>query len=381
MKRIILYVSGSRADYGLMRSVLFRIKNTPDLELHVAVTGMHLMPELGNTIDEIQKDGFTCHRIDVIQERDSKESMASFIGCFIQKCVPVINDIKPNFILLLGDRGEMLGSAIVGTYMGIPVVHIHGGEITGTVDEIARHAITKLSHIHLTATKESAQRIIRMGENPLNVHVVGAPGLEQIQEKDLLAPGEIHQKYNLNLSKPILLVLQHPVLFDEEESTFQIKQTLEAIHELNEQSLIIYPNADAGGREMIKEIKKYEKYPNIHIHPNLEHKDFLSLLRISSVLIGNSSSGIIEAPSFGIPVVNIGTRQEGRTRGENIIESGYKKEEIKSAIKYALHNIDFKEHARNAKNPYGDGKTSRRIVDILEKTKITPDLIQKRMTY
>jgi len=381
MKRKILYISGSRADYGLMKSVLFRIKNTPDLELHIAATGMHLLPEFGSTIDEIQQDGFTCHRIDATQVQDSKDSMALFIGCFIQKCVPVVNTIKPDFILLLGDRGEMLGGAIVGAYLGIPVVHIHGGEITGTVDEIARHAITKLSHIHLPATQESALRIIRMGEDPKNVYVVGAPGLEQTQERELLTPSETGRKYNLDLSKPVILVLQHPVTLDGKDPAYQMRQTLEAIQELNEQSIIIYPNADAGGRAMIDEIKKFENFPNIQIFPTLGHKDFLSILRSSSVLAGNSSSGIIEAPSFGIPVVNIGTRQEGRTRGENVIESGYAKDEIKTAIEYALHNIEFREHAKNAKNPYGDGNSSSLIVDILEKTPITTDLIQKRLEY
>lgn len=381
MKRKILYVSGSRADYGLMRSVLFQINSHPNMELHIAATGMHLMPEFGNTIDEIIQDGYICHRVEATYTHDTSESMALFIGDFIQKFVQMIKGIKPDFILLLGDRSEMLGGAIAGVYLGIVVVHLHGGEISDTVDEIARHAITKLSHIHLPATQESAERIIRMGEDPTRVHVVGAPGLDQILEMKLLPLQEIRQRFHLDLSIPVILVLQHPVTIDVSAPEFQMKQTMDAIRELNEQSIVIYPNADAGGRAMIAEIKKYENDPNIRIFPSIAHHDFLSLLRIASVLVGNSSSGIIEAPSFGVPVVNTGTRQKGRQRGENIIDCGNNKDEIKAAIRYALYDKKFKERAKKAKNPYGDGKSSNKIVDILEKTQITPDLLKKRMMY
>ena len=211
MTKKILYISGTRADYGLMRSVLFRISRYPGMELHIAATGMHLMPEFGHTIDEIYRDGFTCHSVDATYTQDTQESMALFIGRFIQECVYLIEKLKPDFILLLGDRGEMLGGAVVGTYLGIPVLHLHGGEITGTVDEIARHAITKMSHIHLPATEESAKRIIKMGEDPDRVHVVGAPGLDQVLETAFLSPKEIGKRYHLDLSKPVILVVLHPV--------------------------------------------------------------------------------------------------------------------------------------------------------------------------
>ena len=381
MKRKILYVSGTRADYGLMRSVLFRIHNHPRLELHIVATCMHLMPDFGNTVNEIHRDGFICHSVNVTNTQDSKESMAFFIGAFIQEFIQRVGEIKPDFILVLGDRGEMLGAAIVGAYLGIPVVHLHGGEVTATVDEIVRHAITKLSHIHLPATKESAERIIRMGEDPKHVFVVGAPGLDQILEMKLIIPEELSRVYNLDLSSPVILVLQHPVTLEGEDPVFQIQQTLYAVNELQEQTIVIYPNADAGGRAMIEEIKKFEIYPNIQIYPSLTHRDFLSLLRIASALVGNSSSGIIEAPSFGVPVVNIGTRQKGRLRGENIIDCGYSKDEITSALHFALYNTEFKKRVKKATNPYGDGKSSDRIVEILEKTQINLELLQKRMTY
>ncbi len=381
MTKKILYISGTRADYGLMRSVLFRINRHPGMELHIAATGMHLMPEFGSTIDEIYRDGFTCHSVDATYMQDTKESMALFIGRFIQECVHLTEDLKPDFILLLGDRGEMLGGAVVGTYLGIPVLHLHGGEITGTVDEIARHAITKMSHIHLPATEESAQRIIKMGEEPDRVHVVGAPGLDQVLETEFLSPEEISKRYNLDLSRPVILVVLHPVTLDSGDPASQMRRTMEAIRELSEQSIVIYPNADAGGRAMIEEIKTFERCQNIQEFPSIEHRDFLSLLKISSVIIGNSSSGIIEAPSFGVPAINIGPRQKGRQRGANVIDCGYDKHEIISATRHALYDKEYRARVLRAKNPYGDGKTGERVIHILEQVRVTPDLIQKKMTY
>lgn len=381
MKRKILYITGTRADYGLMKSVLREIENHPKLELEVIATGMHLMPEFGMTINEIKKDGFKVHEIAATYEQDNKQSMANFVGKFIQLLTDKVKKIKPDIIMVLGDRGEMLAGVIVGTYLTIPVAHIHGGDISSTVDEIVRHAITKLAHIHFPATEKSAERIIKMGEDPSNVFVVGAPGLDIILNENLIEPTKLSEKYNLDLSEPILLVIQHPVTTEVEDAPTQIRETLEAISELRYQTILIYPNADAGGRNMIEVIKEYEKHPFIKIFKNIPYKEYLSLMNIASVMVGNSSSGIIEAPSFGLPVVNIGTRQEGRQRAENVIDVDYDKEQIKAAIKKALYDEDFKEKVKNCKSPYGDGKAGVRIADILSKIKIDKKLLQKKITY
>jgi UDP-hydrolysing UDP-N-acetyl-D-glucosamine 2-epimerase len=380
-KRRILYITGTRADYGLMKSVLKEIGKHPKLELEIVATGMHLMEEFGMPLNEIKKDGFKIHEIDATYENDNKESMANFIGKFIQLLTKKVMEINPDIILLLGDRGEMLAGAIVGAYLAIPVAHLHGGEITSTVDEFSRHAITKLAHIHFPATEESANRIIKMGEDPSNVFVVGAPGLDSILNENLIEPTELSEKYNLDLSEPILLVVQHPVTTEVDDAPEQIRETLEAISELKHQTILIYPNADAGGRRMIEVIKGYEKYPFIKTFKSIPHKEYLSLMRIASVMVGNSSSGIIEAPSFGLPVVNIGSRQEGRQRAENVIDVDYDKEQIKAAIKKALYDEDFKEKVKKCKNPYGDGKAGVRIADILSKVKTDKNLLQKRLTY
>lgn len=381
MKRKILYITGSRADYGLMQSVLKKIDSHPKLELEIIVTGMHIMEEFGMTINEIKKDNFNIHIIDSIYEKDNKESMAIFIGDLIKKLVRYINKIRPDIIILLGDRGEMLSGAIVGSYLSIPVAHIHGGEITGNIDETTRHAITKLSNINFVATKKSAERIIKMGENPKYVFVVGAPGLDEILDSQILAPEIISNRYGLDLSEPLILVIQHPVTSEIDEAPEQIRETLDAISELNYQAIVIYPNCDAGGRKIIEVIKKYDNKKKMRIYENIPRNDYLGLLKISSVIVGNSSSSIIEAPSFKIPAVNIGSRQEGRERAENVMDVDYNKKQIISAIEKALFDQEFKHKLRNVKNPYGDGKSGDRIVQILSEIKIDKKLLQKKLTY
>jgi len=381
MNKKILYVSGSRADYGLMRSVLAAVHDHPSMELEIAVTGMHLMPEFGNTFEEIKKDGHSCHKINAVYRDDSQGSMASYIGYFIQEFVPLVEKLRPDIIMVLGDRGEMLGAAIAGAYLGIVVIHIHGGEVTSTADEFARHAITKLAHIHFPATAESAQRIIKMGEDPAQVFITGAPGLDQIHEVTPFPVAEIIQRYNIDPDIPLILVLQHPVPLEPGDPAFQMDQTMRAVSDLNCQVFVIFPNADAGGRAMIEVIKNYQHNPNIRTFKSLEHRDFLQLLRISSVLVGNSSSGIIEAPSFGLPVVNVGSRQKGRQKAENVIDAGYNTPDIVQAIHRSLNDTEFRRKVKAAKNPYGDGNSSRKIVAILDSLIITPALLQKRLMY
>ncbi len=381
MKRKIVYITGTRADYGLMFSVLNAIKNHPKLDLILIVTGMHLMSEFGETIKEIEKDDFEIYQINETYEKDDKESMAIFVGRCVNKFVDAFNCIHPDIVLLLGDRGEMLAGAVAGAYMNILVAHVHGGDVSGTVDEPVRHAITKLSYIHFPATKKSAERIIRMGEEKWRVHVVGAPGLDTILNEKVIESKEIARKYDLNLSKPIVLMVQHPVTTESDDAVKQVRETLNASVELKHQTILIYPNADAGGRRMIKAIKKYEKYDFIKTFKSLPRKDYLSLMKTASVMVGNSSSGIIEAPSFKLPVVNIGTRQEGRERAENVIDVGYSKNGIIKAIKKALYDKKFKEKIKKCKNPYGDGNSGERIAKVLSEIKIDKKLLQKRITY
>lgn len=375
--RHIVYISGTRADYGLMRHTLLAIEKNPNLKLSVVATGMHLMFEFGKTIKEIKKDGFKVHKVEATYKKDDKASMAEFIGRFSLKLTQLFKKIKPDIILLLGDRAEMLAGAVVGTYFGIPVAHIHGGDVSSTVDESARHAITKLANIHFPATKGSANRILKMGENEKYIYVVGAPGLDEINTKSF-SKIYLKKKFGLDLTNPLLVVVQHPVSQEVKEAEMQMSKTMEAVKSLNLQTLVIYPNADAGWRRMIRTIEKYRKNPLVKIFKNINHKEFLSLMRYTSVMIGNSSSGIIEAPSFKLPAVNIGTRQEGRERSTNVIDVVYNKKEIKKAIRKALYDKNFREKVKKCKNPYGDGKAGIRIANILSKIKIDKKLLQKK---
>jgi len=381
MRRKIVYITGTRADYGLMKITLEKIHCHPFLSLELIVTGMHLMDEFGYSLHEIENDGF-CHTIiDTTFEEDTRESSVRYIGKFLTSISQLIPKIKPDIILLLGDRAEMLAGAIAGAYFGIPVAHVHGGERSSTVDDTIRHAITKLSNFHFTATLESAKRIEKMGENPNHIFIVGAPGLDQVLTQPLISSHEIADIFDIKLNRPLLLVIQHPVTYEIESAPTQMRETMQAILESNEQTIVIYPNADPGGRKMIEVINEYKNYPNIKIYKNISHKKFLNLLKICSVLIGNSSSGIIEAPSFKVPSINIGTRQNYRERSTSVIDAGYNRNEILRKIQQAMYDESFKESVKNCVNPYGDGHASDRIVSILNSIPINQDSIQKRMMY
>ena len=380
MKRKIVYISGTRADYGLMQSTLMEMGRRDDLELEIIATGMHLMDEFGHTVDQIERDGFIVHKVNEIHQADRKGSMAWFVGGFIQSLTEIIEQISPDIILLLGDRGEMLAGAVVGAYLSISVAHLHGGETSSTVDDLVRNAITKLAQIHLPATAKSAERLMSIGEDPSRIYVVGAPGLDAILNDIPADPEYLAKKYGLDLFAPLLLVIQHPVTLEAEFAAEQMMETMQAILDLKYQTIIIYPNADAGGRKMIEVIQKCSHQPYIKTFKSIDRVDYLGLMRIAGVIIGNSSSAIIEASSFLLPAINIGTRQRGRERGDNVIDVNYSSNEIKSAISKALHDDEFRKRIRNSKNPYGDGKSGKRIADILERISINEDLLQKRVT-
>ena len=383
MRRKIAVVTGSRAEYGILYPVLKAIEAKPELGLLLVVTGMHLSHEFGYTIREIESDGFKVNaRVDMLLSSDTPESMAKTVGLGIIGMAQTWGQLKPDIILVLGDRVEPLAAAIAGAYMNISVAHIHGGDSPRAgLDEYARHAITKLSHIHFPATKKSAERIIKMGEEEWRVHMVGSPALDVIMNQPLLPAKTLSDKLGIDLSQPLILVVQHPVTTQVNEAPKQMRETLAAVAGIGHATVVIYPNADAGGRRMIEVIKEFEKYPFIKTFKSLPRKEYLSLMKMASVLVGNSSSGIIEAPSFGLPVVNIGIRQEGRERGENVIDVEHSKQEIVKGIEKALTNKEFLAEVKKCKNPYGDGKTAPRIAEILSRVEITPQLLQKKITY
>ena len=371
MIKKVLYVTGTRADYGLMHNTLKLLHNEDDIQLDIVATGMHLMDEFGYSIDEIKKYNFNLHIVNQTFQKDDERSMANFIGNLITDLTDVFVELKPDIVLLLGDRGEMLAGAIVASYLKIPIVHIHGGDVSSTVDDSARHAITKLANIHFPATEKSASRIKQMGENPDNVFVVGAPGLDSIiSVKDNIDEEYLKNKYKIQ--KDFILVLQHPVSLEIEDSSSQISKTLDAVTSTDYQVIVVYPNADAGGRAMIEKINEYD----VDAYKNIPHEDFIGLLGLASILIGNSSSGIIESSSFKLPVINIGTRQQGREKANNVVDVNYDYDEILEAIDY-VKSDEYCDILKNCVNPYGDGKTGERICKILKKIEINDDLLNK----
>lgn len=349
MKKIA-YLTGTRAEFGLMRLILKKIEAQPEFKLLLMATGMHLLPEFGQTIDEVKAEFPEVKIIDATYQDDNRLSMARFLGKCCQLVTEILRQEKPDLVLVLGDRAEQLAMAQAAAYLAIPVIHLHGGEHTTTVDNKARNAIAMLADYHLPATEKSKEKLITMGIKPDKIQVVGAPGLDEINNSEKLE------------KKEFLVILQHP---DEQEhnSAEQMKITLDAVLNFNLQIKIIYPNSDPGGREIIKVIQEYvKKYPpRFEAFPNLTHKEYLKLLRQALVLIGNSSSALIEAPSLGLPAVNIGPRQQGREKAGNVINTDYNEQAIIQAIKLALTKKTTK-----GSNPYGDGKTSERVIKFLE---------------
>lgn len=381
-KRKIAVITGTRAEYGILRPVMNAINESQKLELALIVTGTHLFEEFGHTVDEIEKDGFPiAARIKELHKKDSLHEMAQSIGRLTEKLAQALDTIKPDILLLLGDRGEMLAGAVAATYMNIPIAHCHGGELSGNVDEPVRHAVTKLAHIHFPATEKSAERIIRMGEEEWRVFVTGAPALDTILNVQLPGKESLSQKYDFDFNKPYILVVQHPVTSELEDSREQFETTMDAALEQKIPVVITYPNADAGGRRIIESIKKLEGQPNIKTFKSLPHRDYLAVMKHSRVMVGNSSSGIIEAPSFSVPVVNIGTRQKGRERGENVLDVDNDYGQIKKAIEKSLNDKKFLSLLKNSTNPYGKGDASRKIVKVLAEINIDNRLINKRMVY
>lgn len=383
MKRIAV-VTGTRAEYGILQPVLRAIKARNDLELLLVVTGMHLSHEFGHTVDEIERDGFRiCARVDMVPASDSLEAMAESVGTGIIGMSKTWAQLKPDVILVLGDRVEPLAAAISGAYMNIPIAHIHGGDSSrGGLDEYARHAITKFAHVHFPATQKSAERIIRMGEDEWRVHMVGSPALDAILNEPLIAREKVIAKFGIDAAKPLILLVQHPVTTEADKAGEQMTETMEAVLELGYPVILLYPNADAGGRKIIELLTDYEKrYTFIKTFKSLPRREYLSLLKVASVLVGNSSSGMVDASSFGLPVVNIGSRQEGRERGDNVIDVGNKRGDITRAIRKALTDKEFLKEVKKSRNPYGDGKASARIAEILSRLENTPGLLQKKFTY
>ena len=381
MKRKITVTTGTRAEYGILRPVLKSISKNKHLELFLIVTGTHLSKKYGMSINEIKKDGFEIsYKFGMLPAGNTNYHMSLNLAKGIEQFSKIFRKIEPDINLVLGDRDEMLASTIAAYHMNIPNAHIHGGDKSrGGIDEYTRHAITKMSNIHFAATKKSYTRIIKMGENPKCIFHTGSPSIDEILTNKITSKIALEKKYGIKLTGKEIILLYHPVTTQSELSEKHIENILKTTVKFKQPIIAIGPNSDAGSKEIRDKLFEYSQKYDIKFYNNFLHSDFLGLLNNAGILVGNSSAGIIEASYFEIPVVNIGIRQSGREQGKNVINTNERTVNISKAISRAFK---IKTHGQISKvGIYGNGTSSKKIVNILEKIKLDEKLIQKQIVY
>lgn len=379
MKKKILVVVASRANYGRIKSVLKAVKEHPDLELQLVVGASALLFRFGSAIDVIRRDGFEpSATVYCVVEGETPTTMAKSTGMAIIELATLFENLKPHRVITVADRYETLATAVAASYMNIRLAHTQGGELTGSIDESVRHAITRLAHIHFPATEQARERLIHMGEDPESVFWVGCPSLDLIPQTDLSLNG-LFDRYTgvgapLDPSKPYLVVVQHPVTTEYGQAWTQVWETLRAIARLKMQTVWLWPNVDAGSDDISKGLRVFReqhKPEYIHFYRNFAPEDYLKLINNCACIVGNSSSAIREGAFLGVPAVNVGTRQQGRERGPNVVDVGYDEKQILKAVKRQI------EHGRYAPDhTYGDGHAGERIARILAQYE---PAVQKRL--
>ena len=377
--RTIGVVTVSRSDYGIYLPILRKVQADPELRLHLIVAGTHLSPEFGLTVKAIEADGFEiAERVEMLLSSDTPEGIVKSMGLGLIGFAQSYARFRPDILLVLGDRFEMHAAALAALPFRIPVAHIHGGEITqGATDDALRHSITKLSHLHFVATEEYARRVMQMGEEPWRVIVSGAPGLDNLKSVQYLSRQELEALLGLRLDRDPLLVTYHPVTLEYERTEWQVSELLNALEAFDKPMIFTLPNADVSGRVILGMLESFVKRkPTARLVENLGTQGYFSVMAVAAVMVGNSSSGIVEAPSFKLPVVNIGTRQQGRIREKNVLDVGYSHAEIRAAIAKAV-SPDFRAGLKGLINPYGDGHAVERIVRKLKEMKPGDELLVK----
>jgi UDP-hydrolysing UDP-N-acetyl-D-glucosamine 2-epimerase len=373
-------VTTSRSDYGFYLPVLRRIQAEPALALQLLVTGMHLSPRFGMTVKVIEADGFEiAERVRMLSNSDDPSAIAKSMARGTSGFAQLFARSRPDILVVLGDRFEMHAAALAALPFRIPVAHIHGGELTeGALDDALRHSMTKLSHLHFAATQEYGRRLVQMGEEPWRVTVSGAPSLDNLASVKRLTAAELESRFGLRITPDTLLVTFHPATLEYEDAGRQAGELLAALRSSGRPVVFTMPNADTGGRVIREHIKRFiREEPSAQAVESLGTEGYFSALALCAAMVGNSSSGLLEAPSFGLPVVNVGIRQSGRTRGENVVDVGTGREEIAKGIRRATDPA-FRKSLQGLANPYGDGKASHRIVAKLAEVPLSGRLLRKR---
>ncbi|MFH2007637.1 MAG: UDP-N-acetylglucosamine 2-epimerase [bacterium] len=379
MRRIGV-VTTSRADFGIFRPILKQITGHNELELHLIVSGTHLSPEFGLTYKNIEGEGFTIgDSIEMLLSSDSPEGIAKSMGLATIGYAQSFSRTRPSILLVLGDRFEMHAAALAALPFKIPVAHIHGGEITqGAIDESLRHSMTKLSHLHFVATEEYGQRVTQLGEEPWRITVCGAPSLDNLRKLKLLTRDEIGARFGLSVPEQFLLATFHPTTLEYEDAERQIAELLAALESSGLPVVFTLPNADTAGRGIRRAIQQYAEGGNAaQAVESLGTQGYFSLMALATAMVGNSSSGLIEAPAFGLPVVNVGNRQQGRSRARNVIDVDCSQKEIEAGIRQATRK-EFRVGLAGLENPFGSGFAAEKIVSVLASVPLDSRLTMKK---
>jgi UDP-N-acetylglucosamine 2-epimerase (non-hydrolysing)/GDP/UDP-N,N'-diacetylbacillosamine 2-epimerase (hydrolysing) len=379
MKRKIAVLTTSRADYSHLYWPLKDLAARSDVDLRIIAMGSHLSPEFGRTIQEIENDGFPIDaRIECLLSSDTDVGMAKTIGVATLSLADTLGSMRPDLLLLIADRYEMLAPAAVALALRIPIAHIEGGEISeGAIDDAVRNALTKMSHLHFTSTIRARQRVIAMGEEEWRVHRAGAPSLDHLRRNTLLSREQLESQLQIDLGRPSILVAYHPVTI-ERDTLLETDSLFSALAALPDQIIFCHPNADAGSRALIDRAGSFlaaEKRARSFV--NLNPLVYWSLLRQMTLMLGNSSSGIMETPSFALPTVNVGLRQQGRERARNILDAAPDSASILNAVRRAK-STEFRDSIAELTNPYGDGHASETIIEVLTSTPLGVKLLMKR---
>ncbi len=378
MKRTIAVVTSSRADYSHLYWPLHDLAKHPDVELKLIVLGAHLAPQFGETVKEIEKDGFPiAARLECLLSSDTDVGMAKTLGVAVLALADLLGQMRPDLLLLIADRYEMLAPASVALTLRIPIAHIEGGEISeGAIDDAVRNALTKMSHIHFTSTEGARARVVAMGEEPWRVHRAGAPSLDHLRRSRLLDVRELEERLQVSLQRPTVVVAYHPVTIVR-NTTQEAESLFAALENVDAQILFCYPNSDAGSHALMQRTQAFlARHSRARVYVNLDAVTYWSLLRHVSLLIGNSSSGIMEAASFALPVVNVGFRQKGRERARNVLDAEPETNAIVTRIIEAMSS-EFRRSLAGMTNPYGDGHAAETIVRVLTSTPLAEELLVK----
>jgi UDP-N-acetylglucosamine 2-epimerase (non-hydrolysing)/GDP/UDP-N,N'-diacetylbacillosamine 2-epimerase (hydrolysing) len=380
-RRHVCVLTGKRGGFGALTPTMEAIAARPDMRLSILVTDQHLYERFGKTVAEVKARFEVAAAIDMEQRGDEGRDRARAIGVCLAKAADVLADMAPDVLVIIGDRGEVMAAAIAAHNLKIAIAHIQGGDLSGSLDDGIRHAATKLAHIHFPSSEMAARRIIAMGEEPWRVHVVGDTHVDQLLLRTNTPAAELRRRYDLPDAEPFLLVLQHSDATVPEQSRTQMAETVAAATSFGLRTLFVYPCSDQGYEGIIAEIEAVRGRPGVSVHPNIPAPDFAGLQAIAGCLVGNSSAGLIEAPYFGLPAINVGDRQRGRDHTDNVIHVPYDRARIRAAIDRGLYDAAFRASIKGLAPPFGDGTAYRRITEVLATVPLDARLLNKWMAY